>query len=103
MGYDTAMVDDDKIRQIAQQVATANLPSGSVSSVIIGPSAFTSEGRDALRITIVLTPGSTDKIQGDAVLNTLVQTQQKLEQEGEERFPIVEYATKKELEESGGS
>jgi hypothetical protein len=98
------MVDDKKIRQIAQEVATANLPSGSVYSVILGSSATTtSEGRDALRITIVLTPGSTAKIQGDAVLNTLVQTQQKLEQEGEERFPIVEYATEKELEESGGS
>jgi hypothetical protein len=64
-----------------------------------------SEGRDALKITIVLMPGSTASIESkaEAVLDTLVQIKNRLQEEGEERFPIVEYATQEELDESGDS
>jgi len=62
-----------------------------------------SEGRDALRITIVIESGAAARIKGDAALDTLVQIQDRLREAGEERFPIVEYATKEELEESGDS
>ena len=53
--------------------------------------------------TIVIKPGSASRIKGDATLDTLVGIQDRLRAEGEERFPIVEYATKKELNASGGS
>jgi hypothetical protein len=63
------------------------------------------EGRDAVRITIVLDPAAAAsmKSRGDAVLDTLVEIKQALRNEGEERFPIVEYATQEELNESGDS
>ena len=62
-----------------------------------------SEGRHALRIIIVLTPGSVPAIGGDAALDTLVQIREKLHAAGEERLPIVEYATLEELADGGGS
>lgn len=61
------------------------------------------EGREALRITIVIEPGAAAKLKGDSLLDTLVQIQERLRSEGEERLAIVEYATKEELEESGDS
>jgi len=94
------MLDEKKIRQIAEEVATANLSSANVSS-IASSTAVDSEGHDALRITIVIKPGAEAKIQGDAALDTLVQIQDRLRKAGEERLPIVEYATQKELSESG--
>jgi len=62
-----------------------------------------SEGHEALRITIVIKPGSESRIKGDATLDTLVGIQDRLRSEGEERFAIVEYATKRELSAGGDS
>jgi hypothetical protein len=94
------MLDEKRIREIAQEVATANLASTNVTSVS-SSATIDSEGHDALRITIVINPGSESKIAGDAALDTLVGIKDRLRREGEERFAIVEYATKEELDASG--
>jgi hypothetical protein len=78
------------------------LASSNISS-ISSSTAIDSEGRDALRITIVINPGSEAKISGDAALDTLVGIQGRLRSEGEERFAIVEYATNEELSAGGDS
>lgn len=96
------MLAQNQIIKIANDVAMANLTSSSVSRVISEPTV-NSEGRDALKIIIVINPGAAAKIKGDAALDTLVQIQDRLREAGEERFPIVEYATKEELEEGGDS
>lgn len=96
------MIERNKIIQIARDVATANLTSAAVRDVISEP-AIDSEGREALRITIVIKPGAPARLKGDAVLDTLVQIQNRLRDAGEERFPIIEYATEEELQESGDS
>lgn len=96
------MLSHDKITQIAHRVAAANLGGGTVDDVLTD-STTDSRGHDALRITIVIKPGAADKLKGDAVLDTLVQIQEELREAGEERFPIIEYATHEELQESGDS
>jgi|ERR1700681_1064379 hypothetical protein len=96
------MLDEKRIQQIAEEVASANLASTNVTSVSSSP-AIDSEGHDALRITIVIKSGAESKIKGDAVLDTLVDIQSRLRREGEERLAIVEYATKEELEAGGDS
>lgn len=96
------MLDEKRIREIAQDVAIANLASTNVTSVSSSPTTD-SEGHDALRITIVIKSGSESKIGGDAALDTLVGIQRRLRREGEERLAIVEYATKEELEAGGDS
>ena len=95
------MLDQERIQQIAREVATANLNPASFTTVI-SSSTVDSEGHDALRITIVLKPGAADKIKGDAALDTLVQIQEQLRKAGEERFPLVEFATRQELNAGGG-
>jgi hypothetical protein len=96
------MLGKKRIRQIAQEVAIENLTSANVSSVDSVPTTD-SQGEEALRITIIIKPGAETKIKGDATLNTLVKIQDRLREEGEERTPIVEYATRKEHSESGNS
>lgn len=95
------MLDEKKIDEIAQKVASANLASN-VTSVSSSPT-IDSLGQDALRITIVIKPGAETKISGDAALDTLVGIRDQLRRAGEERLPIVDYATKEELEASGDS
>ena len=94
------MLDEKRIRKIAQEVASANLTSANISSVSSSPT-IDSEGHDALRITIVIKSGSESKIGGDAALDTLVGIKDRLRREGEERLAIVEYATKEELDAGG--
>jgi hypothetical protein len=96
------MLSQKEIVEIAREVAAANLTISFVTDVLSEP-AVDSEGRGALKITIVIEPGAATKISGDATLDTLVQIQDRLREAGEERFPIVEYATQEELEESGDS
>jgi hypothetical protein len=96
------MLNEKRIREIAEQVASANLTSANISSVS-SSTAIDSEGHDALRITIVINPGSEAKISGDAALDTLVGIQDRLRREGEERFAVVEYATDEELNAGGDS
>lgn len=90
------MLDADKINEIIREIAEANLGSGTVDHVLSEP-AVDSQGNDALRITIVITPSAASKLVGDPLLDTLLQIQTTLSEKGEERFPIVEYATKDEL------
>jgi hypothetical protein len=94
------MLDEKRIREIAQEVAIANLASTNVTSVSSSP-IIDSEGHDALRITIVIEPGAESRIGGDAALDTLVGIKSRLRREGEDRLAIVEYATKEELDAGG--
>ena len=96
------MLDPVKISKIVEKVATSNLTPEIVEGVLAEP-AIDSEGQEALRITIVIKPGAAVRLNGDAVLDTLVQIQDRLREAGELRFGIVEYATKAELEASDDS
>jgi hypothetical protein len=98
--YDLVMLDQKTIDTIARQVAAANLSSANVTGVFSAPTTD-SEGHDALRITIVLTEGSSDVISGKKTLDTLAQLQDSLQKQGEDRFAFIEYATDKEIDESG--
>jgi len=97
------MLDETKIRDIARQVATANLSSSAIILDVKSASFVDSGGHDALRITIVLSPKGPNEIKGDATLDTLVGIQNGLRAAGEDRFPLVEYATEGETEDGGDS
>lgn len=59
-----------------------------------------SEGKEALRITLVLTPAAAKTFTGDQAVDLILSIQSSLLKEGDERFPIIEYATEDELLES---
>jgi len=85
-------LSDDKIIEIAKQVAAENLASGTVGT-IRSASIIDSLGRDALEITIVLTPGSSSAVTGDMAVNTVFDLNQRLQEAREERFSIVRYSS----------
>jgi len=87
------MLKKRDIDRIAKAVARATLDS---SAGVDSTSTIDSQGDPALKITIVLTPKSSESIQGKDVLKTLDQLQQRLQEKGEDRFPIVEFETKGE-------
>jgi hypothetical protein len=92
------MLDYRTIETIAGRVATQRVAEAGLERTLAEP-ATDSEGRDALRITLVLKPNAVEKLTGDAAIDLLVELQRALAQEGEERFPIIEYATEQELAE----
>ncbi len=96
------MIQDREIADIARQIAKAKHGQQAVEDAISEP-IINSQGREALRITIVVKPNKVSGLKGDAILDTLVEIQNKLLNVGEERSAIVEYATKKELAESGSN
>ena len=97
-----SILEAKKVQEIAKQIAVSNLSSANVSS-IFSSTATDSTGHDAVKITIVITPEAEKRIKGDAALDTLVEIQSRLRKEGDGRTAIVEYVTKKELEEKRGS
>ncbi len=60
---------------------------------VVTENTTSSDGEDALRITLVLTPETVDAITGDDALKLLVDINDSLRREGDVRFAIVEYAT----------
>ena len=94
------MLPQTKIDEIVGEVATAYLTRENFDRVMSEP-AIDSEGEEALRITIVVTAEAVHTLAGDAILETLLNIQQKLRAAGEDRFPIVEWATPDELEPNG--
>jgi hypothetical protein len=95
------MAENADIVRIATDVVSANTAPKGVSSVT-ATSSSSSTGEDILRIVVVLAPEAAGKLQGDAPLNILVQLQDRLQQVGETRFPIVDYATPDELTAASG-
>lgn len=91
------MLTEATINEIASRVARTRV-NGSGLERVLTEAATDSEGHDALRITLVLKPAAVQKLTGDEALDLLVGIQQGLRSQGEHRFPIVEYATEKELE-----
>jgi hypothetical protein len=61
-----------------------------------------SQGRDALKVTVVIAPGATKRLKGQSALSALVGVQKRLREMGEDRTPIIEYATEAELAQDAG-
>jgi len=82
--------DLGQIDSIATEVATASLGAQSIKSVR-SSQTHDSLGRDALQIEITLTPGSSSAVSGIVASTTIVELNKRLQQAGEERFPIVRW------------
>ena len=93
-----SVLEAKKVEKIAKRIAVSNLTSANVSS-ILSSTTTDSTGHAAVKITIVIPPEAETRINGDAALDTLVQIQSRLRDEGDDRTPIVEYVTRKELKE----
>lgn len=90
------MAEHAQIERIAQDVVNANTAPDSVVSVSTRD-ALDWTGDSIVRVSIVLTEESAEKLRNDTPLNILTQLIAGLENAGETRFPIIDYATPAEL------
>jgi hypothetical protein len=92
------MLNLEQVTQISTEIARANFGPQNIIHVESEPTTD-SDGKDALNLLIVVAPSfaETITINGDAVLDTLVQIVDRLQEAADDRFPIIEYATEEEL------
>ena len=95
-------MSDDEVSRIVEKAAKHALGKKLVDRVFAEP-GMDAEGHNAVRITIVVKPDAVDKIDGDLLLDNLLEIHDALRERGEERTPIVGYATEAELAESDDS
>lgn len=91
------MLPQAKIDEIVAEVATAYLTRETVERVMSEPTVD-SQGEEALRITIVIRSDAVEKLKDDPVLDTLLEINDRLQEAGEQRFPLIRYATQAELD-----
>lgn len=86
------MLNAPELQKLARKIVVKRMPSVQLDNVVT-EDMTSSDGEAALRITLVLTPETVDTITGEDALKLLVDINDGLRREGEERFAIVEYAT----------
>lgn len=96
------MIEAADIARIAEDAARSKLGARNISRVLVEPT-MDSQGDDAWRIVIVITPDALPRISGDVALDNLVELQQQLNKAGENRLAIIYYSTEEELVERGDS
>lgn len=95
--YKSRITPEEAVVKLIRQALVAELGDNIVERLKIEPTTD-SQGRDALKIAVVIAPGATDRIAGGAVLDALVSVQDRFREMREERIPIIEYATEAELD-----
>jgi hypothetical protein len=94
--YSFTMLDDAHIAEIARQVGREKLSPRWFQDVMVEP-AVDSLGNDAVRLTMVIAPSAVKRVKGDDVIGLLVELRKRLDAAGEERVPLIGYATRDEL------
>jgi hypothetical protein len=94
------MLTYDEISCVVETVAKSTLGRPNVVRVFAVPGTD-ADSNDIVQVTIVLAPGAVDRIDDDALLRTLIDTNKRLRESGEERQSVVFYATEEELATSG--
>jgi hypothetical protein len=92
----SGMLDMETIKQFSTEIAKANFGAENVVRLESEPTEDF-YGKEALNILIVITPALEENFNGDDLLDTLVQISDRLQRAGDERFPIISYATEEEL------
>jgi hypothetical protein len=99
--YRARVKPKEAFSRLIRQAVVSELGDRNVVRVEYEPTTD-SQGRDALRITIVITPGATRRIASGAVLDASVKLNKRLQDMREVRIPIIEYATEAELAQDAG-
>ncbi len=89
------MLELNEIDGIAREIAEKHLSALGVQKVVSEP-AVDAQGDEALRITITIHSGEKIAQSGDALLDTLSEIMTRLEEKGDPRFPILDYAAEGE-------
>ena len=90
------MLDDAETTRMIEETAKSKLGRDNVVRVFAEPGSDWT-GKDALRITIVITPGALDRITGDDLVDNLFAIHTSFYEAQDDRMPIIRYATEEEL------
>jgi hypothetical protein len=93
--YEANVKPGDAAARLLRQALAAELGEDNVLRVDLHPTTD-SEDREALRITVVIPPHATPRLKS-GVLDALVAVRERLRVLGDDRTPIIEYATEAEL------
>lgn len=99
--YKSRVTPKEAVLRLVQRALVTELGDENVARLEIEPTTD-SQDQEALKITVVITPGATDRLEGKAVLNALVGVQERFREMREDRLPIIQYATEEEMAEDGG-
>jgi hypothetical protein len=91
------MLELTEVNNVVKKAALGVLKRQAGPRRVFSTPTVDSGGGDALYITIVLKSDAVDKISGDMALDTLVEVEKALRGRGEDRLPIIEFATEEEL------
>ena len=100
--YRSRIKPKEAFGRLIRQALVTELGESNVVSVDWRPT-IDSQNREALNIAVVIAPNAISKLKDKTVLDALIRLQERLREMGEERTPIVEYATEAELERSASS
>jgi hypothetical protein len=96
-----AVTEIPQIAAIGQKVFRKTLGSRRVEDIQVEPRTD-SLGDDALLVRVIISPLAVEELKrGDKVATARFEFGRQLELAGEERFPVVEYATREELATDG--
>jgi hypothetical protein len=86
------MLELPQIREMLKQIATGVLPARELLEIRTEPSVD-AEGRETLRITLVLTEDAANTFTGEQASRLILDLRDGLLNKGDERFPVLYYAT----------
>lgn len=92
------MLQNDRIKEITIEVARASLGLGRIEDALVEPT-INSLGEDAFRIIVVVPNGERPLLTGHAMVRFMLRLDDRLEEEGEPRQTIPEFATPEDLAE----
>lgn len=98
--YRSRFTPKEAFGRLIRQSMVAELGDENVVGLEFEPTTD-SQGREALKITVVIAPNAIQTLEGGAVLDALVRLRERLREMREDRIPIIEYATEAELEQDG--
>lgn len=92
------MLTEKQLQAQVMSIFNRQMPENYAERVIISD-AIDNAGTDALLITFVLTADGAAMMTGDQAIDLVVDIQKDFESRGDQRFPIIGYATQAELDE----
>lgn len=90
------MLDMSQVSQLVANVVLTTLKGADLSRVMSEPT-LDSAGEEALHVTIVLRGYDDQIFKGGVMSNTLLGIIEHLQKSGDDRFPILSYATEEDL------
>jgi hypothetical protein len=90
------MLANAKVEEIVQSAVTKRTPAQALE-LVLAQSSIDSGGEAGLRVTLVFRNLQDAELDGNQALDLLVDVHDRLLEAGEERFPILQYTTEKDL------